>query len=149
MNKPLSPAEIGQLSGPLRAPSLLGPTPPMTRSDKLLQLAELIRHSRLDFYLFHELEYYTDGQLMAAIHPRSVFALAASDGPFKDAGLKGASAANAMKFFELSQQELHEFSCDCGGGIDNEAMAKRVERLARPVSFSDRVLSRLKSAVGG
>jgi hypothetical protein len=35
-----------------------------------------------------------------------------------------------MHFFELSQHELHEFSCDCGGVITNDEMAKRINTLA-------------------
>ncbi len=122
MNKPLSIAE-------LESSVCLVPLP-MSRRDKLMRFAQVVRASGRMFFIFHGLEYYTQVQLKAAVHPSSAFAAAAADPILQDAGLKGAAAIDAMGFFELSQQELHEFSCDCGGVISNAEMADRIERLA-------------------
>ncbi len=35
-----------------------------------------------------------------------------------------------LRFFELSKNDLHEFSCDCGGVIRNDTMADRIEAVA-------------------
>jgi hypothetical protein len=50
---------------------------------------------------------------------------------FKSVGLNGpATVQGAMNFFELTQDELHEFSCDCGGRISNSMMADRITAIA-------------------
>jgi hypothetical protein len=41
-----------------------------------------------------------------------------------------ASLIQLMGFFQLTQAQLHEFSCDCGGIITREDIADRIERLA-------------------
>jgi hypothetical protein len=43
----------------------------------------------------------------------------------------GTTIHDVMKFFGLTQQQLHEFSCDCGGPITREQQARRIEGLAR------------------
>jgi hypothetical protein len=70
----------------------------------------------------------------------TAFGIAMMDPVFSDLGLKGAphilpgqetgTIRQAMDFFELTQAQLHEFSCDCGGRIDNEMMATRIEGIA-------------------
>lgn len=102
----------------------------MTRREKLLRFAHIVRTSGRDFYIFHSLERWDAQMLRANTHSASAFAAAAADPILKDAGLAGESPADAMKFFELEQNELHEFSCDCGGAISNTKMADRIERLA-------------------
>lgn len=122
MNKQLSPGELADLS-----PTIL----PMTRREKLLRFAEIVRAASKDFLIFSNLERYTPLQLANASDHRSAFAAAAADNILKDAGLTGQTAADAMKFFELDQTELHAFSCDCGGAISNTDMAYRIETLAQ------------------
>lgn len=106
---------------------------PMTRKEKLLHWAKLVRNSTSALHLFHLLERWNADQLNArgidggAI---SAFSVAASDPTFQAQGYKGETVRQAMDFFELSQQQLHEFSCDCGGHISNSGMADRIEHLA-------------------
>lgn len=117
-------------------------TPVMTRTEKLLRWADLIRKSPTRPTLHHRVEYissenlhlpyfYSDGS--------SVFGIATVDPKFQEAGLVSTGTTNQrgtnsvkdiMKFFGLTQEQLHEFSCNCGGEIDREEMARRVERLA-------------------
>jgi hypothetical protein len=117
---------------------LLSPMPVqpkvMTKKERLEHWAELVRHFKGPLYLFHNLEYYTPLQLKSA-YPGcgaiSAFTLAEKDTTFQDQGLKvGSTLADHMKFFSLTQQELHEFSCDCGGHIDNRNMASRIQHVA-------------------
>jgi hypothetical protein len=103
---------------------------PMTRREKLLRFARVVRESSKQFVIFHMLEHAHPSTLAGVSHPHSAFAAAAADPILKDAGLAGDSVADAMKFFELSQAELHEFSCNCGGVISNSEMASRIEKLA-------------------
>ena len=119
MNKPLSPAELSVFVSHV-----------MTRREKLMRFANLVRASVSPLYLFSGLEYLPPISLTRMSHPHSAFAVAAADGILKDAGLASDTVADAQKFFELSQNELHEFSCDCGGHISNQTMADRIERIA-------------------
>jgi hypothetical protein len=118
---------------------------PMSRREKLLLWAGMIRASDKQLALYHLLERYTEAQLKEArigAVDQSAFGIAISSPVFQAAGLpakgtgvfgngpKSSSLKEVMGFFELSQGELHEFSCDCGGHISNEQMAQRIERIA-------------------
>jgi hypothetical protein len=70
------------------------------------------------------------GQWKYISHPASAFALAARDNVLHNAGLEDSSVAGAQQFFDLSREELAEFSCVCGGSINNNQMAERIERIA-------------------
>ncbi len=119
MNRQLSTAEIAQLS-----------TIEMTRREKLCRLAQIVRASDQSFVIFSNIEYAGEELLRHFGDPKSAFAAAARDPILSAAGLKDHDVWSAKKFFELTTEELHEFSCDCGGVISNDAMAKRIERLA-------------------
>lgn len=131
MNRQLSNDELALLQSfdPVLAPD-------MTRREKLLHFAHVVRYSRRDdnyagrFFLFNNIEYMDDSVLARCSHPYSPFAVAAADPVLKDAGLTGGDGLSIKRFFELTTEQLHEFSCDCGGMIDNEEMARRIERLA-------------------
>ena len=131
MNQQLSPAEIALLSSPMPPP-----LPVMTRTEKLLRFAEVVRNSRDPFVIFHGIEYESQYVLDQIYHPLSAFAAASRDPVLQRAGLKpdlpggNISVGGAQRFFELSKSDLHEFSCDCGGVIRNEEMARRVENIA-------------------
>lgn len=119
--------------------------PTMTRSEKLLHWASLIRKAdpRRPFLIYHRLEHaprvLLDGM---QVDPHDAFSLAARDPILRDAGLGANKDADmvtigdTMNFFELKQEELHEFSCDCGGAILNDDMARRIENIAHGRSHS-------------
>lgn len=125
------------------APGLpgIGPLPPMTRTEKLERWSDLILKTPLEIFVFHGIEYMDDVQLeRCTVLPYDArliyryttpFQIAFEHEPFRDAGLTGASALDAKRFFALSQPELHEFSCDCGGPINRVEMARRVRGIAR------------------
>lgn len=121
MNVQLSPTQLAEISN----------IQTMSRREKLFRLARLIRECALHrLYMFSNIEYLTPNELVGLRHPQSAFAVAAQDGILKDAGLKGDTVKDAQEFFALSNNELHAFSCDCGGVLSNEQMARRVESLA-------------------
>lgn len=130
--------------------------PTMTRAEKLRHWASLVRTSKYPCLgLYHRLEHMTLTHLAhASIHVSAptAFGVALGDPKFAEQGFSGGSTIKgAMDFFELSQAELHEFSCDCGGAITNADMADRIERLAGPSpapvvdssSWTGRVFGRL------
>jgi len=133
MNQQLSPAELALLSTPIAMPP---PLPTMTRKEKLLRFAQVVRSVPANFVIFHELEYQPQHVLDTYHHSGSAFAAAGRDPVLQQAGLKSdphlgnVTVGAAQRFFELSKSDLHEFSCDCGGVIGNEEMARRIESIA-------------------
>jgi hypothetical protein len=120
MNQQLLPEEVALLTRPV-----------MTRREKLLRFAEIVRsHRDRPFGLYHNLEGYHPEQLNSMGLGGSAFAAAAADPILRDAGADLHTVGDAQRFFELSQHELHEFSCDCGGAIDGNDMANRIESIA-------------------
>jgi len=119
MNRQLSPAELATLA-----------IPTMTKRDKLLRLAQIVRAVPHRTFMFSNVEHMTIVEKRTASHPNSAFSLAASDPIFKDAGLQGSSVLEGERFFELTREELHTFACDCGGQLDNHEMARRIEFMA-------------------
>lgn len=126
MNKPLSAAELQSISVTSTAikPHV------MTRREKLQRFAKIVRESNSQFFIFHQLEYLQPGMLESANHSQSAFHAAATDPILADAGLKDGTVGSAMKFFELGREDLHEFSCNCGGHITNSMMADRIDKIA-------------------
>jgi hypothetical protein len=103
--------------------------PTMTRSEKLERWATLIEAYPHLVALFDRLEHMRPIDRERAQVTGSAFSLAARDPVLKDAGLAGGTVGDVKKFFELSDDELHAFSCNCGGGIDNFEMARRIRLL--------------------
>jgi hypothetical protein len=147
MHKPLNIAERAELQ--LAEKVKL----PMTRREKLMRLADIARGGRNTlltkglkligwdkyyentWHIFHLLEHMIAEQLAQQVNVASVFDAAAKDPVLYDGGLRpdqgeSVSALRAMQFFELKQNELHAFSCNCGGAISNAEMASRIEKMA-------------------
>ena len=124
MNRQLSSTELATLSSPTMIPT-------MSRREKLLRLARLIRETMVSpVYLFSNLEHMHPSEMIGMTHPCSAFAIAAGDESLREAGLKSDSVHDAMEFFELTRDQLHAFSCDCGGAVSNDGMARRIENVA-------------------
>jgi len=106
----------------------------MTRREKLMRWADLIRKWDRPLHLFHGLEYMTPRELERhRIEASDVTALgiAASDPEFRAQGLNETpTVGDALRFFNLTLTEAHAFSCDCGGYITNQQQADRIEALA-------------------
>ena len=106
-------------------------TPPVTKRQRLQRFANVIRSGPpVPLHLFINLQYRDAGEWDYLAHPSSAFTLAAKDGVLHDAGLTGDSVGDAHRFFDLSREELADFSCVCGGSINNNEMANRIERIA-------------------
>lgn len=118
------------MNKPLLAVETVVAVPVMSKREKLLRFAKLVRQCNHELVVFNGLEYHPAAQLEHLYHPLSAFALANSDPIFRDAGLKSDRVGDGKRFFELSSDDLHAFSCDCGGHISNQAMARRIETLA-------------------
>jgi hypothetical protein len=121
MNQQLSPSELATLTTAILV---------LTKRDKLMRLAHLVRACPHSVFMFSNVEHMTIAEKRMSGHPNSAFSLAANDMILKDAGMQGSSVADGERFFELSRDELHAFSCDCGGHIGNERMARRIELIA-------------------
>ena len=119
MNVQLSAAQVAELV-----------TTTLTKREKLLHLARILRGAPIHLFMFSNVEYMSAIDKQMTSHPYSAFALAAADPILKDAGLTGSSVADGERFFELTRDELHAFSCDCGGHISNDQMARRVDAIA-------------------
>lgn len=123
MNKMLTKTELQQQAVPLAIT--------MTRREKLLRWAKLIKEVPLKLRLYTGLEYVTMEDLNHTADDGTAFALAAADPIFKDAGLGSNSVGDGIRFFELDRDEMHHLSCDCCGDITNAVMAKRVEEIVQ------------------
>ncbi len=124
MNKPLSAEEVANLSMPIPI------VEPMTRREKLMHFAQIVRAHPYHMALYHNLEGYPDHAYESMGTGHSAFAVPATDAIFRNAGYTGSSVGEAKRFFELSRDDLHEFSCDCGGVLTNQDMADRIEKIA-------------------
>lgn len=110
----------------------------MTKKEKLLRWAELVREHRYNICLYSNLEYMTKSQrdtFMVTPEHRTAFSVAIEDPTFKEQGLTSHTLSNVLKFFDLSVAEAHAFSCDCGGTISNKEQAARIEYLVTVTSL--------------
>jgi hypothetical protein len=128
MNKVVSPQELEVSKTLLQR--LLGRSEPVSaKHEKLARWARLLRNNRTMLRRFDQLECYSYSQLgLLDIHG-TAFAVAANDPVFIQAGLKY-SIHGVMEFFELTKDQLHEFSCNCGDSVPAEFVADTVARLA-------------------
>ena len=142
MNQMLPSTVIDDLMSllPTKAHRTVTPAGVLSRTEKLLHWAQIIRRSGTQMYLFHLLERQPPDLLPELGFVGSAFHLAGADPVLQGQGIKQdlttlhgqtTSVAEVMRFFDLSQEQLHEFSCNCGGNISNEEMAGRVEGIAR------------------
>jgi hypothetical protein len=107
----------------------------MSRSEKLHYWAVLVRECRWNVRMVHGLEYARQRDLDQAVirhcAVQTALEIAISDPTLQAQGLSDRSTiGDALRFFELTQDQAHAFSCDCGGYINNGEQADRIERLA-------------------
>jgi hypothetical protein len=102
----------------------------MSKREKLVRLATLVRNHPRQVVMYHNLEYTPPDRLLSLKHEHSVFMIAAQDPVLQSAGLTAGDAYNGPKFFAMTSEEAHYISCDCGGQLTNGEMAYRLERLA-------------------
>jgi hypothetical protein len=116
----------------------------MTREQKLLHWAGLVRGYGSPLALWHLLEHYQASHLatIPVSYPGfNAFSLVVRDEAFRADGLKADAdidrtpIGTVMGYLELTVDEAHAFSCNCGGSIDSKMIADRIETLAgKPAS---------------
>jgi hypothetical protein len=141
---------------------------PMTRREKLLHWASIVRKIE-HVHIYHMLEHWDAQRLADPIdgpgydryyRRRGLFTTALADPIFREQGLVGSQHDNGlgqvvspqqvMDFFELTQAELHEFSCNCGGNLTGKMISDRIKALAgpAPAGGSPTLLDRAKNLFG-
>ncbi len=142
----------------LKVDTLVAQATKMTRKEKLLRLVDLVQNSTAQrMWLVHGVEYIHpksldthflgwEKQFDSSPDVTSPFILMLKDDVFKALGIEtkpageyalddaqygqGLTVQGAMNILEVSQEELHELSCDCGGSISKPEMIARLNRLA-------------------
>jgi hypothetical protein len=104
----------------------------MDRAAKLKHWANLVRNHQGPLGLYHLLEERSTYELNAILvsTDNTALGIAVRDPVLREQGLQQATVGGVMGFMEISQQYLHEFSCNCGGEISNREQAARIEKLA-------------------
>lgn len=122
MNKHLSTEELANLSVEL---------PTMSRAEKLMRWADVLRERKGRVYMASNLEHMLPDARNSLQHEFFPWTIASNDPILKDAGLAGPTYGDAKKFFELTDADIHAFTCNCGGEITRDSMANRIEVIAR------------------
>jgi len=119
----------------------------MSRAEKLTHWAGLVRAYQGPLGLYHMLEH----PVRVAEHPRmnvmcdqTALGVAGRDPVLTEQGFTDKTVTGAMKFFDLSLEDLHAFSCNCGGEIGNSDQANRIERIAGGGSMISRAVNALR-----
>ena len=106
----------------------------MTKQQKLERWADLIEKCG-HVSMIRNLENWEDEMLNFPLSQlymgHTPFLIAADDPVFREMGLIN-TASSAMRFFNLTKNELHEFTCDCGGQLSGRAMARHIRNMADP-----------------
>jgi len=106
---------------------------PLTRTERLQRWAAALAKrgpARLNSLL--RTEYAAPAALAAVRADNSPLSVAAEDPALRVAGLKNDTFGEAMRFFELSEHELHRIVCYChyGETMSAEEAAHRVRAMA-------------------
>lgn len=127
MHKTLSTAELAEVQAK-------HPVAPMSKAEKLAKWADLIEAHPHSLFLYSNLEHWGPQHLgdshYVTSYPPTAISLALGHDAFKAESI-GETVGSAIKFFDLSLAELHEFSCDCGGSISNKEQARRIRNIAK------------------
>lgn len=123
MNKHLSKQELADVATKYPVNNL------MSRDEKLDRLAAIVRDCKHDIVLFDRVEDMSQTKKERTHLACSVFDIAMQDPVFRAAGLQGSTVAHGQRFFELSNEELHHLSCNCGGSISRGEMSRRLTEM--------------------
>jgi hypothetical protein len=101
----------------------------MTRTERLQRWVELLeREPDRRLNAIPEIEYMLPMDRPGARADDSPLSVAFADPVFRTQGLAGDTLGDAMKFFELSENEAHHAFCSCLGGyrMESKAFARRL-----------------------
>lgn len=138
MHRPLSHAEVEALNK-------ASPVKEMTRVEKLTRWAELLRKCGHAIYLGDRIEYLSPEARDATEWMCSPMSVAAADPVLTDAGLKNGTIGEAKRFFEITDEDVHAFSCNCGGHQTGANMASRIDAIAKGPG----IVNKIGSAIFG
>jgi hypothetical protein len=125
------------------------PTPVMSQSERLQRWAELLEEQpdrRLN--TLHGTEYESDATRDALRCANSPISVAFDDPVLRAIGLKDDTYGEAMRFFGISDRELHEVLCYChyGAAMLAESGARAIRRVIARASHTG-VLTRMRQAL--
>lgn len=112
----------------------------LTRVQKLTRWADLIDKHPATVATLPGTEYATDDVRDTVRADGSAISIAAADPLFKAMGLVGDTYGDAKRFFELTDDELHDAVCHCHyhgwSHIAPAAMASRIRNIVRSTVWS-------------
>ncbi len=124
MHKPLSHTEVEALNA-------ASPVTIMTRAEKLERWAVLLEKCDHYIVMASNIEYMDQCSRDRASWTYSPMSVAAADPVLSDAGLKGQTIKDVKDFFEITDEDVHAFSCNCGGEQTGAQMAGRIRNIAK------------------
>ncbi len=112
MHQPLTKEQLAELQQPT-----------MARNERLERWASLLEKCPC-IGMGDRIEY--SSNMDALTWAWSPMGVAYGDAVLKDAGLAGPTVGDTRKFFELSAEQIHDMSCNCGGHLSGKDMASRI-----------------------
>ncbi|EJT01852.1 hypothetical protein [Rhizobium sp. CCGE 510] len=107
----------------------------LTRRERIERWAESLEHSPRPFLrTLHETEYQPIANRIAMRDDDTPISVAFADPILRAAGMENDSYGEAKRFFELSDEQLHELVCFChfGESVSAAVIARRVRKIADP-----------------
>ncbi|PDT17705.1 hypothetical protein CO670_05940 [Rhizobium sp. J15] len=107
----------------------------LTRRERIERWAESLERSPRPFLkTLHETEYQPIADRMALRDDDTPISVAFADPILRAAGMENDSYGEAKRFFELSDEQLHELVCFChfGESVSAAAVARRVRKIVDP-----------------
>ncbi|OWV69595.1 hypothetical protein ATY77_20740 [Rhizobium sp. R634] len=107
----------------------------LTRRERIERWAESLERSPRPFLkTLHETEYQPIADRMALRDDDTPISVAFADPVLRAAGMENDSYGEAKRFFELSDEQLHELVCFChfGESVSAAAVARRVRKIVDP-----------------
>ena len=125
------------------------PTPVMSQSERLARWAELLgKQPERRLNTLHGTEYESDETRDALRCANSPISVAFEDPVFRAIGLKDDTYGEAMRFFGISDRELHEVLCYChyGAAMSAESAAQAIRHIMARAAHPG-VLTRMRRAL--
>ncbi|MBP2447754.1 hypothetical protein [Rhizobium leguminosarum] len=107
----------------------------LTRRERIERWAESLEHSPRPFLrTLHETEYQPIANRIAMRDDDTPISVAFADPILRAAGMENDSYGEAKRFFELSDEQLHELVCFChfGESVSAAVIGRRVRKIADP-----------------
>ncbi|MBB3137528.1 hypothetical protein FHS26_005290 [Rhizobium pisi] len=105
----------------------------LTRRERLERWAESLEHSPRPFLrTLHETEYKPIADRLALRDDGTPLSVAFADPILRAAGMENDSYGEAKRFFELSDEQLHDLVCFChfGEQVSAAVIARRLRKMA-------------------